>query len=58
MIKTRMKSHNCGELNLNNLGEEVVLSGWASTIRDLRRNFVCGIERQKRIFPDCCKPAD
>lgn len=35
MIKTRMKSHNCGELNLNNLNEEVVLSGWASTIRDL-----------------------
>lgn len=35
MIKTRMKSHNCGELNLNNLNEEVVLSGWAATIRDL-----------------------
>lgn len=35
MIKTKLKSHNCGELNINNLGEEVTLSGWASTVRDL-----------------------
>ena len=35
MIKTKLKDHNCGELNLNNLNEEVTLSGWASTIRDL-----------------------
>ena len=35
MIVTRMKTRNCGELNLNNIGEEVTLSGWASTIRDL-----------------------
>src|SRR5574344_1176205 len=35
MIKTKMKSNNCGELNLNNLNEEVTLSGWVSCIRDL-----------------------
>ena len=35
MIKTKLKDHNCGELNLNNLNEEVTLSGWAATIRDL-----------------------
>ncbi len=35
MIRTKMKSHNCGELNLNNIGEEVTLSGWVSTVRDL-----------------------
>ena len=35
MITTKLKNHNCGELNLNNLNEEVTLSGWASTIRDL-----------------------
>ena len=35
MIKTKLKDHNCGELDLNNLNEEVTLSGWASTIRDL-----------------------
>ena len=30
-----MKSVNCGELNLNNLNEEVTLCGWVSTVRDL-----------------------
>lgn len=35
MIVTRMKTRNCGELNLNDIGKEVTLSGWASTIRDL-----------------------
>ena len=35
MITTKLKNRNCGELNLNNLNEEVTLSGWAATIRDL-----------------------
>ena len=35
MIKTRIKSNNCGELNLDNLNQEVTLSGWVSCIRDL-----------------------
>jgi len=35
MIKTKYKSNNCGELNLDNLGQEVTLSGWASCVRDL-----------------------
>ena len=35
MIRTKMKSHNCGELNLSNINQEVTLSGWVSTIRDL-----------------------
>ena len=30
-----MKSVNCGELNLANLGEELTLCGWVSTVRDL-----------------------
>ena len=34
-LKTRLKSHNCGELNLSNENTEVVLSGWVSTVRDL-----------------------
>ena len=34
-MKTRMKTNNCGELNLSNLNEEVTLSGWVSTVRDL-----------------------
>ena len=34
-MKTSMKSVNCGDLNLNNLNEEVTLCGWVSTVRDL-----------------------
>ena len=29
------RNHNCGELNINNLGEEVVLAGWVQRIRNL-----------------------
>lgn len=35
MIKTKYKTANCGELNLNNLNEEITLSGWVSCVRDL-----------------------
>ena len=35
MIKSRFKDHECGKLNLQNIGEEVTLSGWVSCIRDL-----------------------
>ena len=29
------RTHNCNELNIKNVGEEVKLSGWVQTIRDL-----------------------
>ena len=29
------RNHNCGELNINNVGEEVVLAGWIQRIRNL-----------------------
>ncbi len=35
MLVTKMKSHNCGELNLNNINQEVSLSGWVACVRDL-----------------------
>lgn len=35
MIKTKYKSNNCGQLNLNNINEEVTLSGWVACVRDL-----------------------
>lgn len=35
MIKTKYKSNNCGELNLDNLNQEVTLSGWVACVRDL-----------------------
>lgn len=28
------RSHNCGELNIQNIGNEVILSGWVQKIRD------------------------
>ena len=30
-----MRTHNCGELNLNNLNDNVVLCGWIQKSRDL-----------------------
>ena len=35
MIKSKFKDHECGRLNMQNIGEEVTLSGWVSCIRDL-----------------------
>ena len=34
-MKIKLKSHNCGELTAKNIGDEVTLSGWVSTVRDL-----------------------
>ena len=34
-MQLRMKTRNCGELNLSNLDEEVTLSGWVDCVRDL-----------------------
>ena len=34
-MKTRLKTHNCGEMNLALENQEVILSGWVSTVRDL-----------------------
>lgn len=35
MSNTKYKTNNCGELNLDNLNQEVTLSGWVSCVRDL-----------------------
>ncbi len=35
MIKTKFKDHECGKINLSNIGETITLSGWVSCIRDL-----------------------
>lgn len=34
-MQTKYKSNNCGELNLDNLNQEITLSGWVSCVRDL-----------------------
>ena len=30
-----LRTHTCGELNINNVGSEVTLSGWVQRSRDL-----------------------
>ena len=35
ILKTLLKSNNCGELSAKNIGEEVTLSGWVACVRDL-----------------------
>lgn len=34
-MQNKFKTNNCGELNLNNLNQEVTLSGWVACVRDL-----------------------
>ena len=35
VVKNIYRTHTCGELNINNVDEEVKLSGWVQKIRDL-----------------------
>lgn len=35
LTKTSMKSNGCGEIRSANIGEEVTVAGWVSTVRDL-----------------------
>ena len=35
VVKNIYRTHTCGELNINNVEEEVKLSGWVQKIRDL-----------------------
>lgn len=35
MLTTKYKTNNCGEINLDNLGQEITLSGWVACVRDL-----------------------
>ena len=34
-MKHMYRNHNCGELTIKNVGEEVVLAGWIQRIRNL-----------------------
>lgn len=49
-MKTKYKSNNCGELNLNNINEEVTLSGWASCVRDLGGMIFIEIRDRSGLF--------
>lgn len=40
------RTHNCGELNINNLNQKVTLSGWVSVIRD--KGFMIWIDLRDR----------
>ena len=43
------RTHNCGELNIKNVGEEVRLSGWAAKIRDLGKMKFIDLRDEKGI---------
>ena len=60
------RSHYCSELNISNLNEEVVLSGWVDTIRDhgnlifidLRDNYgitQCVVDAKHKLFNQISK---
>ena len=57
----KYRSHLCSELSIKNLGDKVILSGWADTIRDhgnllfidLRDNYgitQCVIDNKNNLF--------
>ncbi|CAG8450286.1 9266_t:CDS:10 [Diversispora eburnea] len=37
--KFKKRTHNCGELNISNLGERVILNGWTQRLRELSSNL-------------------
>ena len=43
------RTHNCGELNIQNVGEEVRLSGWVAKIRDLGKMKFIDLRDEKGI---------
>ena len=43
------RTHNCGELTIKNVGEEVRLSGWAGKIRDLGKMKFIDLRDEKGI---------
>ncbi len=62
----KYRTHNCSELTISNLNQEIILSGWIDTIRDhgnlifidLRDNFgitQCVIDAKNKIFDEISK---
>ena len=43
------RNHNCGELNINNVGQEVRLAGWIQRIRNLGGMTFIGLRDQYGI---------
>ena len=39
MTMTQMRTHNCGELRIENAGEKVKLVGWMENVREVGSNF-------------------
>ena len=48
-MKNQYRTHTCGELNISNKGEEVVLSGFVQTIRDLGKMIFLDLRDENGI---------
>ena len=53
---TSMKSHRCGDLREKNVNEQVKLSGWVSTIRDLGGIIFCELRDRSGFFQVVADP--
>ncbi len=56
MIKTNYKDHECGKLNLENEGQNIVLSGWVATIRDLGGILFVELRDRSGVFQLVANP--
>lgn len=53
-----MRTHTCGELNKNNVGQEVTIAGWVQTRRDLGKIVFLDVRDRAGLVQVVCVPND
>lgn len=53
-----MRTHTCGELNTNNVGQEVVIMGWVQTRRNLGKIVFLDVRDRAGMVQVICVPSD
>jgi len=53
-----VRTHYCTELNINNIGEEVVIAGWANSYRDHGGIIFIDLRDKSGLLQLTCDPAD